>query len=137
MDTLNQTADSGATTQEAADKTFTQDQVNAIVQERLTRERTRHEEAQADLAKREQEIAKREFALHATEILKEKKLPIEIMDALNTTDKESFAKAVDIISRHLEPKMDIAPPVGGVIYGNSRLSGADPVRAAMGLKNRK
>lgn len=44
-------------------KTFTQEQVNAIVQERLARERASLEDARAELAKREHDIARRELAL--------------------------------------------------------------------------
>lgn len=136
MDNQNMTVENGATTpQQEEQRTFTQDQLNAIVQDRLTRERSKHEEAQADLGKREQELVRREFALHATELLKQNNLPIEIMDALNGTDKDTFAQAVGIISKHLVVRQKNAPPVGGAVGYIPHTTGPDEhIRKAMGLK---
>lgn len=61
-------------------KTFTQEQVNAIIGERLAKEKSK---ADAALAEKEQQLAQRELTLTAKERLNEMDLPIELLDALN------------------------------------------------------
>ena len=56
-------------------KTFTQDQVNAIVGKRLAEQKATME---ADFVKREQDLNRREMAIRAKELLAEKGLPKEL-----------------------------------------------------------
>lgn len=79
-------------TQPTGEKTFTQDQVNAIVGERLAKEKTRSEAA---LVQREQELNKRELKLEAKEKLAELGLPLELLDAVDISTRENLDKALN------------------------------------------
>lgn len=91
----NQKADPAAG-QGTGEKTFTQDDVNRIVQERLAKEKAKNS-GEADLAKREQELAQRELHMTAKELLSEKGLPVQLFDALNCTDEETMKKSIATI----------------------------------------
>lgn len=130
MDDL--TVDNGTVTPQAEEKTFSQAELDRIIGERLSRERSKHEEIQAGLEKREQALAKREFTLQATEILKQKGLPIEIMEALDGSSIEAFDKAARAIEKHMRVVKN-SPPAGGMISPMTPSRG-DPIRKAMGLK---
>ena len=82
--------------QGTGEKTFTQDDVNRIVQERLAKEKAKNS-GDADFAKREQELAQRELHMTAKELLSEKGLPIQLFDALNCTDKKTLEKSIATI----------------------------------------
>lgn len=77
-------------------KTFTQEDVNRIVQERLAKEKAKNS-GDADFAKREQELVQRELHMTAKEMLSEKGLPVQLFDALNCTDKETMEKSIATI----------------------------------------
>lgn len=89
---MNQNADLAAG-QGTGEKTFTQEDVNRIVQERLAKEKAKNS-GDADLAKREQELVQRELRMSAKEMLSEKGLPVQLFDALNCTDKETMEKSI-------------------------------------------
>lgn len=91
----DQTADPAAG-QGTGGKTFTQEDVNRIVQERLAKEKAKNS-GEADFAKREQELAQRELHMTAKELLSEKGLPVQLFDALNCTDKEAMEKSIATI----------------------------------------
>ena len=92
---MNQNADP-ATSQETGEKTFTQEDVNRIVQERLAKEKSKNN-GDADFAKREQELAQRELHMSANEMLSEKGLPVQLFDALNCKDEETLKKSISTI----------------------------------------
>ncbi len=92
---MNQSADPAAV-QGTGEKTFTQEDVNRIVQERLAKEKVKNS-GEADFVKREQELAQRELHMTAKELLSEKGLPVQLFDALNCTDKESMEKSIATI----------------------------------------
>ncbi len=85
-----------ATRQGTGEKTFTQEDVNRIVQERLAKEKAKNS-GDADFAKREQELAQRELHMTAKELLSEKGLPVQLFDALNCTDEETMKKSITTI----------------------------------------
>lgn len=91
---------------ETGEKTFTQEQVNAIVGERLAKEKIR---ADAALAEREQQIAQRELLLEAKEKMNEMGIPVELLDALNVSSKETMEKSLTTIKTVLD-KQKAAPP---------------------------
>ncbi len=93
----NQNADPAAG-QGTGEKTFTQDDVNRIVQERLAKEKARNS-GEADFAKRERELAQRELHMAAKELLSEKGLPVQLFDALNCTDGETMKKSIATIEK--------------------------------------
>lgn len=94
---INQNANP-ATDQGTGEKTFTQEDVNRIIGERLAKEKAKNS-GEADLAKREQELARRELHMTAKELLSEKGLPVQLFDALNCTDKETMEKSIATIEK--------------------------------------
>ena len=83
----------------AEEKTFTQDDVNRIIGERLAKEKAKGEQ---DFSKREQELLQREIKLTAKEMLNEKGLPVQLVDALNCTSKETLEKSISILEEALK-----------------------------------
>lgn len=121
-------------------KTFTQDDVNRIVQERLAKDRAKSSE---EMSKKEQELAQREFRLNSRQKLIDRGYPESLLDALNCSSEEAFGKALDALdtlmaergaspqqvrSRMKVPKFT-EPDKGGSLGG-----GFDAIRGAMGLQ---
>lgn len=94
---INQNANP-ATGQGTGEKTFTQEDVNRIVGERLAKEKAKNS-GEADFAKREQELAQRELHMTAKELLSEKGLPVQLFNALNCTDEETMKKSIATIEK--------------------------------------
>jgi len=84
------------TATEQQEKTFTQEQVNAIVGKRLAEAKASNEQA---LNKREQELNQREMQIRAKELLAEKGLPKNLADVLRYSDEESLKAAIDVIEK--------------------------------------
>lgn len=118
------------------EKTFTQEEVNRIVQDRLSRERNK---SQPETEIKLQELAEREKALEAREreasyraILRKKDIPDEVYEALNCTSDEAFNKALEILNPYFQrAKEPFMNPVGPTTGGNGVMGS---IRAAMGLK---
>lgn len=72
-------------------KTFTQEEVNRIVSERLQRER----EKQPTEDDREKALKAREARLDCRDYLDSKKYPTALLDVLDCSDVEKFKTAVD------------------------------------------
>lgn len=122
----------------AGEKTFTQEQVNQIISERLARDRAKGEAA---LAEKEQQLAQRELLLNAKERINEMGLPVELLDALNISSPEALEKSLNTVKAVLEKTKSEAKPFK--IHGmhpatpdrpktNSSLNETD-LRKAMGL----
>lgn len=75
-------------------RTFTQDDVNRIVQDRLAKDRAK---ASEEMSKKEQELAQREFRLNSRQKVLDKGYPESLIDALNCSSEEAFDKALTII----------------------------------------
>ena len=118
------------TAPEGTDKTFTQDDVNRIVQDRLAAEKTK---AAAIIAEREKELAHKEFMLDARSQLEKAGLPAGILEGMNTSSPEAFKRAIELLEPHMgKPK--ILPVITKLSEGGG--SERNPIRDAMGL-NRK
>lgn len=140
---MNQNADPAAG-QGTGERTFSQEQVNAIVQKRLAEDR---EKASKELGEREQELARREFRLNSRQKLIDRGYPESIMDALNCSDEKSFDKALDIIDglikertpseaekAEMEARMKAAASAPKfTCRSEPRQSGTDLIRQAMNL----
>ena len=139
MDNNNINTQIEETTQQGQ-KTFSQDDVNRIVQDRLAKERAKSSE---EMNKKEQELADREFRLNSRQKLIERGYPETLLDALNCNSEEAFNKALDALDslmkdkgvtpeqQELEKKrarFTVPLNVGGL-----RAAGPDPIRKAMGL----
>ena len=118
------------------EKTFTQEQVNAIVGKRLAEAKASNE---ALLSKRENELNQREMQLKAKELLSERGLPKELAEVMRYADEESLTKAIDIIDKtrgfKQEKKKDshiiIEPNRLPTYWG---IDEPNPIRKAMGLE---
>ncbi len=127
------------TNPESGEKTFTQDDVNRIVGERLAKEKNKGEQ---DSSKKEQELIARENQLLAKEMLIEKGLPKELHEALNCADKETLEKSIGIIESVIKERMKENPkatrkgvtPGEGNHTSEHNVDDAD-IRSVMGLSN--
>lgn len=83
-------------------KMFTQEELNKIVQDRLARERSKYEKdiessnKEQDINAREKELNTRILKLDAINTLKEKGLPIEILELLSFNSKEELDSKIDL-----------------------------------------
>lgn len=139
---MNQSADPAAG-QGTGGRTFSQEDVNRIVQDRLAKDR---EKASKELDEREQELAKRELRLNSRQKLADKGYPESLLDALDCSSEEAFDKALGIIDGLMEERMASkkdeekqaqleagrAKPFTGPL-NQFRHAGEDPIRKAMKL----
>ncbi len=72
-------------------RTFTQDEVNAIVRDRLARER---EKATPQDDERERDLSARESRLDCREYINENKYPAALLDVFDTSNAEAFKESV-------------------------------------------
>lgn len=102
---MNTVEEQQATTQPEGngEKTFTQEDVNRIVGERLAKEKAKND---VDFVKREQDLQQRELAMSAKELLADKGLPKDLADILKYSDEESLKSAVDRILKLKNEELD-------------------------------
>ena len=122
-------------------RTFTQEEVNKIVSERLQKERARlvstAEPQESQLSRREQELAARENRLACLEYLRTQGLREELLEILDTSNAALFRQR---ISQLLElcPALDeraAPPPVFSLeTQGRRDEFSSDPFAAAFGRK---
>ncbi len=121
------------------ERTFTQEDVNRIVQERLAKEKSKGN-GDDELNKRAAELDLRERKLTAREKLRENGLPDYLVDALNMNTDEDFQKSMEaILKMKGETKGSEQPtPIGkGNLIGRVQGFGTkdnDPIRNAFGLR---
>lgn len=98
MEDTNKTSAEGTqtSTDGATERTFTQDDVNRIVQERLAKEKGKGNE---ELDKRAAELDKRERRMNAVDELRKNGLPDYLVDALNMETDEAFQQSMDAIKK--------------------------------------
>lgn len=76
-----------------AEKTFTQEEVNRIISERLSRERAKAEPTEEE--KRLANLEARENKIVCKEFIKEKKYPEALLDIYDTSNAETFVQNVN------------------------------------------
>ena len=112
---------------QTGERTFTQEDVNRIVQERLARVKMPAEPDQREL-----DLQKRERALYAREAVANAGLDKELADDFAGMDKETIDKCLKIIAPYAqkmkEPILNAVGPTGGSGLRD------DAIRRAMGLK---
>lgn len=113
---------------QAGERTFTQEDVNRIVQERLARAKTSNEPDERELA-----LQARENALYVSEKIAENGLPKEIAEEFKGMDKVTIDKCIKIIApfakKASEPIHNPVGPIGNGSSGNEDTA----IRKAMGL----
>lgn len=143
MDENKNTSTEGiqAGTEGTQGKTFTQDDVNRIVQERLAKEKNKSTgNAGDELEKRAADLDLRERKLMAREKLHENGLPDYLVDALNMSTDEAFQKSMEAILKMkgetgggAEPKpVGKISPIGMVQGMGTKVD--DPIKSAFGLR---
>lgn len=142
MENLNQNT-TGTATGQQQERTFTQEQVNAIVGKRLAEARASFE---AELSKRETELNKREMQIRAKELLEEKGLPKDLSKVLRYDDEESLTAAIDVLEMTRGFKAGSQNTEQAEVTGKRKILenrlpegthetlSKDPIRKAMGLK---
>ena len=78
------------------EKTFTQDELNAIIGKRLSEQKQQQD---SELLKREEELKKREMNIRANELLMEKGLPKSLGAVLKYNTEEELIKAIEILEQ--------------------------------------
>lgn len=111
-------------------KTFTQEEVNRIVSDRLTREREKlAQQPQED--EREKALKAREARLDCRDYLESKRYPAALLDVLDSSDAERFRAAVDKLVKEFPgvTQADMIPPPYAAGTGTGSAVG-DPIAAA-------
>ena len=109
-------------------KTFTQDEVNRIVSERLNKEKGKiNADREAEYSKREQELNTRELKISAREALSEKNMPNELLDVLNYTSKEDMLKSIEILEKVIRSEVEKAKGADTPAISGFTPSGANAV----------
>ena len=106
-------------------KLFTQDQLDAIVKKRLKEEKAKNEAA---ITEREKILAAKELELDARSMLAEKKLPQELLPAINCKDRETMENSVNLLVNWMLRGKAPAAGSGGLAENK-----AAEIRHAMGL----
>jgi len=137
------------------EKTFTQEEVNEIVQKRLARVKNGLDEQddnliikEQELVQKEQELALREMKFNAKEVLKDKGLPIELLDVISYTDTETINKSIEVFEGVFNKIKEDYKPINvsglvpaGYVPSNSKQTSYgdwehdDKIRKNMGIKN--
>ena len=123
---INTGANEGQTEAAGTEKTFTQEEVNRIVQERLARSKNKEPD---ELAKREADLKAREMALTIKEQLSSAGLPQELASVITAKDEQEATEKINTLKKYIEQpahKQAYSPVKGGEPNG-------DPIRKAMGL----
>lgn len=83
-------------TADQQEKTFTQNELNAIIGRRLAEQKQQQD---SELLKREEELKKREMNIRANELLMEKGLPKSLGAVLKYDTEEELIKAIEILEQ--------------------------------------
>ncbi len=144
MDNNNMNTETNTATQAnnngEQEKTFTQEQVNAIVSDRLARDRQKQTE---EMSKKEKELADREFRLNSRQKLIDRGLPEDMLDVLNCSSEDAFNKALDKLEAFIKERTPdpvnaeleknrarFTAPMNNASFGGMR---EDPIKKAMNL----
>lgn len=136
MEDIKNTSTEGTQTgaEGTQERTFTQDDVNRIVQERLAKEKGKGSE---DLDKRAAELDKRERRMNAIDELRKNDLPDYLVDALNMETDEAFQKSMESIKKMKGETAGSEPKVigrGNPIGTVGKFGCSDDLRGAFGLR---
>ncbi len=117
-------------TVETDGKSFTQDEVNSIVRDRLAKEK---EKTQKKYDAMEQEFQAKELNFKAKEILTEKGISLDLLGALKYEDEETLMNSIEIVENVLQSKKSEAKTRYEPNNGSVPKVDGD-LRKAMGLK---
>ena len=89
------------TDQDKNERTFTQEEVNKIIKDRLAREKGEKSKDEKRLEEREAELTRREQRLNAAELLQKNNLPPESIDLLNLESEETLNSFIELLGKLL------------------------------------
>ena len=120
------------------EKMFTQDEVNTIVQERLSKEKAKYDRI---LAEKEAEYNKRERFYQAKDELSRRGIPAELASLVQLDTDDSFNNSISLLEKnykqpipHNEPVVHGKTPENrGCTTPQGGFQTGDPIRNAMGL----
>ena len=126
------------------EKTFTQEEVNRIVQERLARSKgnqgpksEENNKAADEMESKEAELKAREMNLLAREQLLDAGLAADCLTLLKgVVDENDLKDRIEILKKHLSKKDEEPKPSGFIQIGapgQDAEKRSDPIRQAMGL----
>lgn len=139
MEEIKETEGQAATQPEAngaSGRTFTQEEVNKIISERLAKERAKGE-SEVAVSQREQLLRERENRLTCQEYLREQGLREELLEVLDTKDPADFqAKAARLSEIFPAADRNASPPpaFSQVTQGGAEELLGDPFAMAFGRK---
>lgn len=145
---VNQAGNATAKQEQAAEqaqeakqeKTFTQEELNAIIQQRLAREKEKSEsELTAAFRTKEAELNQRELQLTLRERMAARGLPGELAGILKVTDEAEIENTIGILMKYTGKKEEKTEEsmIGFTQIGakpGPKENGPDPFRKVMGLK---
>lgn len=100
VNSVEEKAETVDTSEKTEEKLFTQSEVDKIIKKRLERmKRSTEPKENGKLQEREIELSKRENLLNCKEYLFNNKLPLELVDIIDTGDTETFIKKVTLLER--------------------------------------
>lgn len=98
---------SANTENENQERTFTQDELNCIVQKRLAKEREKiAAENSKELDAREQMLRSREMNILTREKLLENNMPMELADIINVSEEGDIEKAISTLKKYANHEND-------------------------------
>lgn len=123
------------------EKTFTQQQLNDIVEKRLAKERKRLMGMIADDEATKAELARNRLQLAVTKRLTDEGRPADLAELLDYSDEDkcnaSYNKVVEVFDKAVNKKVDERFKAHGRIpYGSNAAAGGEPgggLRSAFGL----
>lgn len=130
-------------------KTFTQEDVNRIVQERLAKEKSNGQTGQTDtreaeLDKREADIKAREQRYATLSAIREAGLPDELADVIRCDSEDNLKKSLETIKKIIEERTPTeqdkknAATMAAFSFTapmhNNTSGDSDSIRSAMGLR---
>lgn len=115
---------------QGGERTFTQEEVNRIVADRLARERAKSEPSPAD--EREQALKAREAKLDCREYLDAQGYPAALLDVLDSSDAAKFKASVEKLVKAFPAITRGGSKFEGWVPGENthRGAGPDPIAAA-------
>lgn len=81
---------------EVKERTFTQEEVNTIVQDRLAKEKAKYEKLLADM---QQDINRREKRLEVLQQLKDKNMPDDLINLVNLDNDDTINTSLALLER--------------------------------------
>lgn len=135
MENSNEELKTGAVENDTEGKTFTQEEVNKIVQERLARNKGK----ESNLAEKEKELQAREMALTTRELLSSYKMDNRLADVITGETKEDIENKIKILEQVYGNSTKKKEPenAGFQVIGSSGKRGTgsyDAIGVAMGLR---